>query len=78
MPNLDRNDDLQWRRKALSCVPFLLGLVFYGWRYTLQPVLEPIKENGAIVGIGSYSEISHGLELTCRTLCRTWICVSMN
>ncbi|KAJ7476228.1 heat shock protein 70 family [Mycena latifolia] len=44
-----------WLAKAVSCAPFLLGLVFYGWRYTLPPlpVLEPIKwgENGAVVGI---------------------------
>ncbi|KAJ6545098.1 heat shock protein 70 family [Mycena vulgaris] len=51
----------QW----LSCVPFLLGLVFYGWRYTLPslPVQAPVKwgENGAVIGIelGSvYSRVS--------------------
>ncbi|KAJ6577054.1 Hsp70 protein-domain-containing protein [Mycena vulgaris] len=46
----------QW----LSCVPFLLGVVFYGWRYTLQ---APVKwgDNGAVIGIevGSvYARIS--------------------
>ncbi|KAJ7094263.1 Hsp70 protein-domain-containing protein [Mycena epipterygia] len=44
-----------WRSSAVSCIPFLLGLLFYGERYTLSPVLDPIAwgEKGAVVGIAT-------------------------